>query len=80
MPSEVPFRWGLEKCRRRESKVSVEDIAGEDKVSAKTVPLERKKTQSTTSFFIWQFPHAFDHASCQALYALHQGDVSLKVR
>ncbi len=43
MPSKVPFRWGLEKFRMREIKASVEDVVGEDKVSAKTAPLERKK-------------------------------------
>ncbi len=36
-----------------EIKASVEDVVGEDKVSAKTAPLERKKIQSTKSFFIW---------------------------
>ncbi len=60
-----------------EIKASVEDVVGEDEVSAKTAPLERKKIQSTKSFFIWQFPHAFDHTYRQAL---NQGDVSLKVR
>ncbi len=64
----------------REIKAAVEDNVGEDMVSAKTAPLERKKVQSTKSLFIWQFPHAFDHTSRQALYALHQGRVSLKVR
>ncbi len=39
----------------------MEDVEGEDKVSAKTAPLERKKIQSTKSLFIWQFPHALDH-------------------
>ncbi len=46
---------------------------GENEVSSKT--LERKKIQPTKSFFIWQFPHALDHTSRQALYALHKGDV-----
>ncbi len=61
------MRWGLEKFRMREIKASVEDVVGEDKASAKTALLERKKIQSTKSFFIWQFPHAFDHTSRQAL-------------
>ncbi len=52
----------------REIKASVEDVVGEDKVPAKTAPLDRKKIQSTKSFFIWQFPHAFDHPSRQALF------------
>ncbi len=39
----------------------MEDVVGKDEVSAKTASLERKKIQSTKSFFIWQFPHAFDH-------------------
>ncbi len=71
---------GLRKFRMREIKASVEDVVGEDEVAVKTAPLERKKIQSTKSFFIWQFPYAFDHSSRQALYALHEGDVSLKVR
>ncbi len=58
----------------------MEDVVGEDEVSAKTAPLGKKKIQSTKSSFIWQFPHAFDHTSRQALCALHLGDVSLKVR
>ncbi len=37
------MRWGLEKFRMREIKASVEDVVGEDKVAAKTAPLERKK-------------------------------------
>ncbi len=67
MPTEVPFRWGREEFRMREIKASVEDVVGEGKVSAKAAPLEKKKIQSTKSFFIWQFPHAFDHTSRQAL-------------
>ncbi len=43
MPSEGPFRWGLEKFRLREINASVGDVVGEDEVSAKTAPLERKK-------------------------------------
>ncbi len=58
----------------------MDDVVGEDEVSAKTASLERKKIQSTKSFFIAQLPHAFDHTGRQALNALHQGDVSLKVR
>ncbi len=51
----------------REIEASVEDIVVEDKVSAKTALLERKKIQSTKSLFIWQFPPTFDHKSRQAL-------------
>ncbi len=36
------MRWGLEKFRMREIKASVDDVVCEDKVSAKTAPLERK--------------------------------------
>ncbi len=80
MSSYVPFRWGLEKLHLREVIASVENVVGEDEVSTKTAPLERKKIQSTKSFFISELPHDFNHTSRQALYALHQGDVSLKVR
>ncbi len=58
----------------------MENVVGEDEVSKKTASLEKKEIQSMKLFFIWKFPHAFDHVSRQALYALHQGDVSLKVR
>ncbi len=58
----------------------MEDVVGEDEVSGKTAPLESKKIQSTKSFIIWEFPHTFAHTSRQVLYALHQGDVSLKVQ
>ncbi len=43
MPSLIPFRLDLEKFRLREIKASVEDVVGEDEVSAKTASLERKK-------------------------------------
>ncbi len=43
MSSLVPVREGLEKVRMREIKASVEDVVGEEKVSAKTASLERKK-------------------------------------
>ncbi len=58
-------------------KASVENVEGEDEIPTKTAPLKGKKIQSTKSFFIWEFPHAFDHSRRQALYALRQGDVSL---
>ncbi len=47
MFSYVPFRWGLEKLCLRAVKASVENVVGEDEVSTKTPPLERKKLQST---------------------------------
>ncbi len=80
MSSQFPFRWGFEKLRLREIKASVVNVVGEDEVSMTTAPLKGKEIQSTKSFFIWRFPHAFDHTSRQALYALNQGNVSLKVR
>ncbi len=36
MPSQVPFRWGLDKLRLQEVKASVEDVVGEDEISTKT--------------------------------------------
>ncbi len=80
MSSLVPFRCGLEKLRLREVEASVENVVGEDEVSTKMAPLERKKIQSTKSFFTWELPHVFGHISRQSLYALNQGDVTMKVR
>ncbi len=49
MPSQVTFRWGLEKFRLREVKASVVDVVGEDEVAAKTAALERKERFSRRS-------------------------------
>ncbi len=51
-------------------------IKVEDDVDAKSATLERKDIQSTKSLLGLQLTHALDHTSGQALYALHQGDVS----
>ncbi len=57
-------------------KATVEYVEGQDDASAKPAMLERKYIQSTKPILIWQFSHTFDHTCGQALYALHQGDVS----
>ncbi len=67
--SKVSFRlWQI--------KATVEYVVGKDEVSTKTATLQRKDIQSTKLVLIWQLSHAFDHTSGQALYALHQVDVS----
>ncbi len=43
MPSQLPPRWGHEEPRFREIKASVENVVGEDEVSAKTASLEKKR-------------------------------------
>ncbi len=55
---------------------SVDDVVGEDEVSAKTAPLERKKIQSTNSFFIWQFSHVFDAVCAPLRRCLAEGTVT----
>ncbi len=54
----------------------MEYVLGQDEVSAKPATFERKDIQSTKPVLVWQLSHAFDQTSGQALYALHQGDVS----
>ncbi len=52
LSSKVLFRWCLEKLRQRKVKASVKNVVSIDVFSKKTVPLERKKIQSTKSFLI----------------------------
>ncbi len=49
---------------------------GQDEVSVKPATLEKTDIQSTKPALVWQLSHALDHTCYQALYALHQGDVS----
>ncbi len=76
MSSKVSHRWRLTKLRVWQVKATVEYVVGQDKVSAKPVTLEKKDIRMTEPVLVWQLSHAFDHACGQALYALHQGDVS----
>ncbi len=54
----------------------MEYVVGLDEVAAKLATLERIDIQSTKPVLVWKLSHAFDHTCGQALYALHQGDVS----
>ncbi len=54
----------------------MEYVVGQDEVSAKPATLEGKDIQSTKPILVWLFSQPFDHTRGQALYALHQGDVS----
>ncbi len=51
----------------REVEASVENVVGEDKVSAKTTPLERKKKDSVDEV-------VFRMGVPVCLYAVHHGD------
>ncbi len=55
----------------------MEYVIGQDEVSAKPATLERKDIQSKKPVLVWQLSLAFDYTGGQALYALHQGDVSI---
>ncbi len=70
------LRWRLTKLRLRQVKATVEYVVDQDEVSAKPATLEKKDFQSTKPVLVRQLSHAFDHTNGQALYALHQGDVS----
>ncbi len=74
--SKISLRWRLEKLCLWQVKATVEYVVGEDEVSAKPATFERKYIQLTKPVLLWQLSHAFDHTCGQALYALHQGDVS----
>ncbi len=70
MPSLVLFRCGLKTYHLQQVKAVMEYIVGQDEVSAMPATLKRKDIQLTKPVFIWILPHALDHMSGQALYAL----------
>ncbi len=74
--SKVSLPCFLKTFRLWQVKAIVEYVVGQDEVFAEPVTLERKDIQSMKPVPVWQRSHSFDHTSGQALYALHQGDVS----
>ncbi len=57
----------------RQIRSTAEYIVGQDE---KPAAVERKDIQSTKPILVWLIPHALDHTSGKALYALHRVDVS----
>ncbi len=74
--SKLSLRWRLEEFRLWQVKGTAEYVVGQNEVSTKQATLERKDNQSTKPLLVWPLPHTFDHTCGQALYALHQVDVS----
>ncbi len=74
--SKISLRWRLKIFHPWQFEATVEYVEGQDEVSVKPATLERKDIQATKPVIVWQLYHTIGHTCGQALYALHQDDVS----